>query len=89
MIKNVNFFVAFITIFISYELQVAASAQGKGFGKNLVKELEKLCQFSDVEKIVLTVLKGLFSSSSFLTHALLHFPQQILRRSLFIKPSGK
>ena len=43
--------------FHSYELQVAASAQGKGLGKRLLMDLEKICKGFDMEKITLTVLK--------------------------------
>ncbi len=62
--------------------------KGKGFGKNLVKELEKLCQFSDMEKIVLTVLKGLFSFPSFLTHAFTAFSSANTKAVAFYKAVG-
>ncbi|KJA29170.1 hypothetical protein HYPSUDRAFT_32547 [Hypholoma sublateritium FD-334 SS-4] len=52
-------------ILYCYELQVAPSAQGKGFGKKLTKELEKLCQSNNMEKIVLTVLKANAKAVSF------------------------
>ena len=41
----------------SYELQVAASAQGKGLGKKLLCDLEKIGKGFNMEKIMLTVLK--------------------------------
>ena len=47
----------FKILFHSYELQVAAAAQGKGLGKRLLMDLEKICKGFDMEKITLTVLK--------------------------------
>ena len=44
----------------SYELQVAAAAQGMGIGKKLVNDLTALGKTFNMEKIMLTVLKGLY-----------------------------
>jgi len=40
----------------SYEVQVAASAQGKGLGKKLLNDLEKIGKGFNMEKIMLTIL---------------------------------
>ena len=44
----------------SYELQVAATAQGMGIGKKLINELTTLGRAFNMEKILLTVFKGLY-----------------------------
>jgi GNAT superfamily N-acetyltransferase len=46
---------------ISYELQVADAAQGMGIGKKLMNELITLGRAFNMEKILLTVFKGLQS----------------------------
>lgn len=43
----------------SYELQVTASRQGMGLGKRLINELVTLGRAFNMEKILLTVFKGL------------------------------
>ncbi|KAF8203590.1 acyl-CoA N-acyltransferase [Pholiota molesta] len=48
-----------------YELHVAPSMQGTGLGKSLMKELEKLCESYDMEKIVLTVFKANVQAAGF------------------------
>ena len=44
----------------SYELQVEATAQGMGIGKKLVNDLTTLGRAFNMEKIMLTVFKGLY-----------------------------
>lgn len=45
----------------SYDVQVTKAAQGMGLGKELLKELAKIGNVYDMEKIMLTVLKGLLN----------------------------
>lgn len=42
----------------SYDIQVTTAAQGMGLGKELLGELAKLGNAYNMEKIMLTVLKG-------------------------------
>ena len=44
----------------SYELQVAATSQGMGIGKKLMNDLTTLGRAFNMEKIILTVFKGLY-----------------------------
>lgn len=53
-----------------------------------MKELEKLCQSNNMEKVVLTVLKGLIPSLSFLTHASFTLPAVNTKAIAFYKSVG-
>ena len=55
---NLNTDVAFQNY--SYELQVTATAQGMGIGKKLINDLTTLGRAFNMEKILLTVFKGLY-----------------------------
>jgi len=52
-------------ILYCYEIQVAASARGKGLGKGLLGDLEKICKEYNMEKVTLTVLKSNSKARSF------------------------
>ncbi|KAF9481364.1 acyl-CoA N-acyltransferase [Pholiota conissans] len=48
-----------------YDLQVSPSTQGVGLGKNMMKELEKIAQSYNMEKIALTVFKANTKAAAF------------------------
>ena len=55
------YFLTMLWCLQSYDVQVTKAAQGMGLGKELLKELAKIGNVYDMEKIMLTVLKGLLN----------------------------
>jgi hypothetical protein len=47
----------------SYDIQLSAQHHRRGIGKMMMEYLSTICKFFDMDKLVLTVLKGKYKNN--------------------------